>query len=117
MLTRVHDIKFTSVVSTDLFSFCFMPISYSGVYYNRPSKYLSHPHPLVTPKEMLLSFSIGTFFTNYNVICRKLEHVSIKSTVQKRAKIRENKSMETTYIINVILCLLIITGITVRGNI
>ena len=44
---------------------------------------------IVLPKEMLLSFSIGIFLTNYNVTCRKLQHLQIYSIVWKRAIKRE----------------------------
>ena len=35
---------------------------------------------------MLLSFSIGTFLTNYEVICRKLWYILTYSTVRKQTK-------------------------------
>ena len=38
-------VQYFLVVSIGLFSFCFMPILYSGVNYNRPSNYLSHRVP------------------------------------------------------------------------
>ena len=41
---------------------------------------------------MLLSFSIGTFLTNHDVICKNLQMYLIHSSVQKR---RQNMSMET----------------------
>ena len=50
---------------------------------------------IVRPKEMLLLFSIRTFLTNYDVTSRKLRRFVIHSTVRKRTKKRENKSMET----------------------
>ena len=55
---------------------------------------------IVPPKEMLLSFSSGTFLTNYDVIIRKLKYVLIHSTVQKRATKAQNKSIDTTHFTN-----------------
>ena len=43
---------------------------------------------------MLLSFSIGTFLTNHDVTCKKLQMYLIHSSVQKRG---QNKSMETSH--------------------
>ena len=44
---------------------------------------------IVPPKEMLLSFSIGTFLTYYDVTCRKLLNVLIYSTVKKEQNEKE----------------------------
>ena len=58
---------------------------------------------------MFLSFSVGTFLSNYDVINRKLKDVVIYFIVRKRAKI---KSMESTDIHtqcsnNTLLCMYI----------
>ena len=45
---------------------------------------------------MLLSFSIGTFFTNYGVANRKHEMDLIYSIVQKRTIWEQNNSTEAT---------------------
>ena len=55
------------VVSIGVFWLFFKPFSYNGDYMvcvKRASKMI------VPPKEMLLSFSIGTFLTNYDVTIR-----------------------------------------------
>ena len=46
----------------------------------------------VSPKELLLSVSIGTFLTNYDVTKRKLLYILTYSTVQKRTEMREKYS-------------------------
>ena len=51
---------------------------------------------LVPPAECEVSFSIGTFFENYDVTKRKLLDVETYSTVQKRTKREEKHLMETT---------------------
>ena len=43
MLNRFQELSITAVVSIGLFSVCFMPISYNGVYYDQPANYISHP--------------------------------------------------------------------------
>ena len=45
---------------------------------------------------MLISFSIGTFLTNYDVTCRKLQMSLMHSSVWKRKKRGQNKSLDTT---------------------
>ena len=89
----VYTFDIFRVVSIDLFSFSFMPFSYNGVYFQCQEKNLILTSPnaqsgnicpkmlfcvkrtskiIIPPKEMLLSFSIGTFLTNYYVTNRKL---------------------------------------------
>ena len=51
---------------------------------------------IAPPREMLLSFSIGTFLTNYDVTNRKHYLDLIYSIVRKRTIWEPNKSMETT---------------------
>ena len=41
---------------------------------------------------MLLSLSIWTFLTNYDITCRKLNHLLLYSIVQKRLKIRAKQA-------------------------
>ena len=50
---------------------------------------------IVPPKEMLFSFSTGTFLTNNDVTNRKHKINLIYSIVQKRTIWKQNKSMET----------------------
>ena len=50
------------------------------------------------PKEMLLSFSIVWFLTNYDVINRKHKIDPIYSIVEKGIKKTRNRPMETTKI-------------------
>ena len=45
---------------------------------------------------MLLSFSIGTFLTNYDVTCRKLKIHYYTPLHKNDTKYEQNKSMETT---------------------
>ena len=45
---------------------------------------------------MLLSFSIGTFLTNYDVTCRKLNMCYYTPLYENERKWTRNKSMETT---------------------
>ena len=52
----------------------------------------------VLPKEMLLSFSIGTFLTNYDVTCSKLNTRYYTPLYGNNQKWAWNKSMETTTI-------------------
>ena len=89
------------VVSIDLFSISCMPFLYHGVYFRPSKKNLSlkknaqngsicpklffcanrASKTIVPPKEMLLSFSIETFLTNYDVTNRKHWMDLIYSTV------------------------------------
>ena len=49
---------------------------------------------------MILSFSIGTFLTNYDVTIRKLNMHLYTPVYKNEQKWGENKSMETTVLIN-----------------
>ena len=60
---------------------------------------------IVPPKEMLLSFSIGTFLTNYDVTIRKQWKGLLCFIVRKRTIWGQNKSMETTSLVVKILTL------------
>ena len=52
---------------------------------------------IVPPKEIVLSFSNGTFLTNYDITDRNLYYMLIYSIVQKWTIWEQNNSMETTY--------------------
>ena len=72
--------------------FCTMEfISDQAKYFPLPAKF---PHFkrsncfIVPPKEMLLSFSIGTFLTNYDITDRKLYYTLFYSIVQKQTYLR-----------------------------
>ena len=76
-----------TVVSIDFFRFSFMPFLYSGVDFRQQKIPFSNDQNdnfpkdvfwakraskiIVLPKEILSSFSIGTFLTNYDVTNRK----------------------------------------------
>ena len=94
------------LVFIDLFCVFFMPFSYNGEYF-QPGLILSHlpsklPHfmdsnckIIVPPKEMLHSFSIGTFMTYFDVTDRKPYYTLIYSIVQKN-NLGANNSMKNT---------------------
>ena len=69
-----------------------VPFSYTQT----QSSFVSHTHIYKLCSPLLGQIDSKCILTNYDVISRKLEHVSIHSSVRKRTKMGQNKSMETT---------------------